>query len=143
MYLARPERGYSQGGVPWIGHTDELDISNLTATGNPCIGLITHQNQQRQEGYGLFLCRNGAWEIYRFDDQGRKDGIQSGQLRSGKAFHLKFVTNAGTQGLAVNHGDLNSIIDKTFANTDFISLALFGSDGGSVIFSNFTYTPAA
>lgn len=119
-----------------------IDIRNLTA--HACVGIRTRNQGEEPGGYGLFVCRNGSWQISRYDNTtGNAKMVSAGTMTASSSYHLQVISNNTSQSIAINGSKTHTIHDSTYKSSSFIALVLYSGASGSdsAVFSNFIYTP--
>lgn len=108
-----------------------------------CGKIVTRQNNY--EGYTFRLCTGGYWAISKYDAMGHPTELQSGYVTL-HAHDTLLVRDVGAQQQFTIDGKVaGSITDGDYRTTDRIALAIDtgtrGSGIGSLLFSNFVFTP--
>lgn len=119
-----------------------VDISALTVQG--CAGV--HLRWSGRAAYGFFICRSGAWDIYRYDSQGTPSTLLSGTVQASDSYHLEAAVSGTTEELVIDNGEVHTTQDGTNTVTESLALDVdTGNNGpaGSAVFRNFIYTPGS
>jgi serine/threonine protein kinase len=117
-----------------------VDVSNLTD--GTCVAVLTHLQSVGLGGYGFFVCRDGSWEIVRYDNESNTS-LESGNVTPGSSFHLEVSTHFTAQSMFIDTSGPFFATDSAYPTTHAIALAVYGKGqgGASAIFRNFVYTP--
>ncbi len=128
----------------WKGHAFPLNYSveaTVTSMNNACAGFeVRRVNFQ---GYGLFVCGDGSWNVSRYDTSGNPTTINNNKVNPSSTYHLKVVLQGNVLSFYIN-GQRFDTTDTTYQQTNFIGLAVYHAQDGtdaSAVFNNFTYAP--
>lgn len=118
----------------------QLNVGNRNSSN--CAGFTTRKYERG--GYGFFVCSDGTWHLLRFDSiSGNPYTLQEGQVTPHSSYTIEAMSNGSVQSLSLDGAQVVSINDTTFTTTDHIDLSMYTNPdtGGTVIFSNFIFTP--
>ncbi len=113
----------------------------LSIIDNNCAGFTTRRDSQGG-GYGFFICSDGRWYIIQYDDiSGKPYTLRNGQItqRLSSSYTIEATSNGSLQSLSLDGVQVMSVSDTTFTTTNHIDLSMYTY--GTVVFSNFVFTP--
>ncbi|HLZ55792.1 MAG TPA: hypothetical protein VKR06_02495 [Ktedonosporobacter sp.] len=128
----------------------QIDMNQMGDQG--CAGIFTRinfggDNDQAQGEYEFYICQQGYWIMQRYDAAGKGQDVKlaSGTVAASTSYTLQAIAKGSQQSLLINGTQVASVSDTALPATDHIALVLSEPQGtsGSVVFSNFVFTPFA
>lgn len=113
---------------------------NLGSTDSGCVGIeerVTGENY-----YGFLLCSGGDWKIV-CQNGNIFSLLASGKVTSTAEYTIEAAVNCSQLRLTINGVEVGSATNPRFMSTAFIGLSYAnnGTNGGTVLFSNFVFMP--
>lgn len=118
----------------------QIDVGKLNSG---CAGVTT-RTDDHAAGYTFYICSDSSWQIYRYDSAGGSGHqLANGSVAQHSSYTLEATSNGPTQSLSLDGVQVSSVNDKTLTATDHIELSMYADQGtaGTVVFSNFVFTP--
>ncbi|HEV2236412.1 MAG TPA: hypothetical protein VGR57_07085 [Ktedonobacterales bacterium] len=128
-------------------HDYTVGVLAVDLSANTCVGIRTRN--VNLHGYGIWVCTQGIYAIYKIDEGGNRQRVKTGHLASttNDNFRLLVAADGSTQRFTIITADnvrTNDLItDSSYSNTSYISLSAYGTgeSEGSATFANFAYVP--
>lgn len=118
--------------------------SDITTIVNACVGFLVRQLKGNAQGYGLYVCPNGAEFIERYDaTSGTPTQIATIKGKPSPDYRVIVTAKGDTMSMIVNDQQAITAKDGTFTKTDMVSLAIYQFDNtldASANYVTFTYT---
>jgi hypothetical protein len=116
-----------------------IDVSKL----NTGCAFVQTREQLAGGGYVFQICQGGTWEIDYFSTGGNQSTLDSGTVSAKSSYTLLATAKGSTQSLAIDGHQVAAPTESSLTATASIGLGILPPNGqsGSVIFSNFIFTP--
>lgn len=118
----------------------QIDTSQLNDDG--CAGLSIHTDTHIT-GYAFDVCANGYWSLEHYSSSGQGRKVADGFVNPQAPYTLMATIRHNIQSFSLDGVTVSTIHDASLSTTDRIALTMYAgkSAAGTVLFSNFAFTP--